>query len=82
MSNSEEQARGRQKRSVRINGKSTTISLEPEFWTVLDRAAASEGGSVAAMAARIDQNAPINLAAALRLHALRYALRHGGGNVA
>ena len=82
MSSSEEQVRGRQKRSVRINGKSTTISLEPEFWAVLEKAAASDGVSVVELATRVDKVSPLNLAAGLRLHALRHALSTGGKDVA
>jgi predicted DNA-binding ribbon-helix-helix protein len=52
------------------------VALEPEFWDALSALAAREGGSLAALVARIDAQrtqgaAPSRpLASALRVHAL------------
>ena len=64
------------KRSFRLAGHATSVALEAAFWTVLEEAAAKEGGSLAGLvakvdAARADQGLP--LASALRLVALRKA---------
>jgi predicted DNA-binding ribbon-helix-helix protein len=59
------------KRSVTIAGHETSISLEPVFWSALERSAAAEGIPVNALIARIDvermsgEPAP-NLTSALR----------------
>lgn len=42
------------KRSVTIAGHETSISLEPMFWSALERAAQDEGLPVNALIARID----------------------------
>ncbi|KQN19458.1 arylsulfate sulfotransferase [Sphingomonas sp. Leaf33] len=59
------------KRSVTIAGHQTSISLEPVFWTALDRAAVEAGLPLNALIAQIDvlriaAEAPPNLASALR----------------
>ena len=60
------------KRSVEIAGHKTSISLEPLFWDLLKRAAASENLPINALIARIDAeriaapNMP-GLAGAIRL---------------
>jgi predicted DNA-binding ribbon-helix-helix protein len=64
------------KRSFRLAGHATSVALEAEFWTVLEEAAAKEGGSLAGLVAKVDaaraaQTLP--LASALRLAALRMA---------
>jgi len=64
-----------EKRSLSLAGHRTSVALEPEFWAVLERAAAP--GSLAALvavqdAARAETGEP--LASQLRLFALRYAL--------
>ncbi len=43
-----------QKRSVNLHGHATSLALEPEFWAVLDAAAAADGVSLAGLIARID----------------------------
>ncbi len=59
------------KRSFTLSGHRTSVALEPEFWAVIDRAAAREGLSLAALVARIDAARGARpLASALRLHAL------------
>lgn len=59
------------KRSVTIAGHETSISLEPAFWSALERAARDESLPVNALVARIDSerldsNAVPNLTSALR----------------
>lgn len=59
------------KRSVTIAGHETSISLEPVFWSALERAAGREGVPVNALIARIDVermagDPPPNLTSALR----------------
>lgn len=58
-----------------IAGHRTSIALEPEFWDVLDSAAATRGVSVAALAEEIDAARPEGrlLASACRVYALRVA---------
>jgi predicted DNA-binding ribbon-helix-helix protein len=60
------------KRSVTIAGHSTSISLEPLFWTALDEEAAAAALPLNALVARIDAERvadpdPPNLASAIRL---------------
>ena len=43
-----------QKRSVRIAGHSTSISLEAEFWSELKRLALAQGCSLNALVAEVD----------------------------
>ncbi len=59
------------KRSVTIAGHSTSVSLEPIFWTALEQAAAARSLPLSALVAQIDalritQDDPPNLASALR----------------
>ncbi len=59
------------KRSVSIAGHRTSISLEPEFWNALTRAAKSRNQSVAALVAEIDQTRDDrNLSSAIRVWVL------------
>jgi predicted DNA-binding ribbon-helix-helix protein len=59
------------KRSLTIAGHRTSVSLEASFWEALKRIAASEGCSLAALAARIDrERGPANLSSALRVFVL------------
>ena len=60
------------KRSITIAGHETSVSLEPSFWSALERAAAAAGLPLSALVAhidaeRIDQPTPPNLASAIRL---------------
>jgi predicted DNA-binding ribbon-helix-helix protein len=60
------------KRSMMIAGHATSISLEPIFWEALREAAEQEGLPLNALVARIDaerveQEAPPNLASAIRV---------------
>ena len=59
------------KRSVKIEGHATSVSLEEEFWAVLHNLAREEDLSVAALIAQIDEARGIgNLSSALRLYVL------------
>lgn len=62
---------GLKKRSVRIAGHSTSLSLEPEFWAELKRLAKKESLSLNRLVARIDKQRAGNLSSALRLYVLR-----------
>lgn len=60
------------KRSVKVAGHGTSISLEPVFWDMLRRAAAEEGLPLSALVARIDEEriaapTPCGLAGAIRI---------------
>lgn len=60
------------KHSVEIAGHKTSISLEPLFWDLLNRAAAEQGLPLNALVARIDAErigaqTPPGLASAIRL---------------
>ncbi|MBU0859157.1 MAG: ribbon-helix-helix domain-containing protein [Alphaproteobacteria bacterium] len=61
------------KRSVKIAGHSTSVSLEDEFWTALQALAVAEDSSLKALITRIDDNRKgENLSSALRLYVLRH----------
>lgn len=62
---------GPRKRSITIAGHATSISLEPIFWRLLERAAAARALPLSALVAQIDALRigaadPPNLASALR----------------
>lgn len=70
------------KRSLTIAGHRTSISLEPEFWDALAEVAATEGATVAALVARIDEARPDagdddagGLSGAVRVYVLKYFQR-------
>jgi predicted DNA-binding ribbon-helix-helix protein len=71
-----------EKRSLSLNGHRTSVALEPEFWAVLEQAAAP--GSLAALVATQDETRAEGepLASRLRLHALAYARARSGSAVA
>lgn len=59
------------KRSVTISGHRTSISLETEFWTELQRIAKTRGLSINALIAELDASrGQHNLSSALRLTVL------------
>jgi predicted DNA-binding ribbon-helix-helix protein len=63
------------KRSVVIAGHRTSISLENIFWRELQKAARSEGLSLAAKVAQIDASrGALNLSSAIRVRMLEAAL--------
>jgi predicted DNA-binding ribbon-helix-helix protein len=60
-----------QKKSFSLSGHRTSVALEAEFWTVLDREAATAKQSLAGLVADIDKTRGTRpLASALRLAAL------------
>jgi len=68
------------KRSVTIAGHETSISLEPMFWSALERAATDAGKPVNSVIAEIDsarlESRPIpNLTSAIRQWLFAQALR-------
>lgn len=58
------------KRSVRIAGHPTSISLEAEFWRALGEIAAARRLSINALVAAIDAGRSGNLSSAIRLFVL------------
>ena len=65
---------GLRKRSVNLAGHATSLALEPEFWAVLDAAAAKDAISLAALIGRIDEGRGERpLASACRVFALSWA---------
>ena len=64
------------KRSILLSGHATSLALEPEFWDVLDELARTDGLSLAALIARIDEGRGERpLASACRVAALAFASR-------
>jgi predicted DNA-binding ribbon-helix-helix protein len=58
------------KRSVRIAGHATSVSLEPAFWDALGEIAARRQLSLNALLSRIDAERGGNLSSAIRLFVL------------
>jgi predicted DNA-binding ribbon-helix-helix protein len=58
------------KRSIRVAGHATSISLEPAFWDALREIAARRRLSVNALVATIDAGRGGNLSSAIRLFVL------------
>lgn len=64
------------KRSLTIAGHRTSLSLEPEFWEALQKAAQKRKLTAAALVAEIDQlRGARNLSSAVRVWLLREAER-------
>ena len=62
------------KRSLTIEGHRTSLSLEPEFWDALQKAAARRKLTAATLVAEIDQaRGERNLSSAVRVWLLREA---------
>lgn len=59
------------KRSIKIAGHPTSVSLEQEFWDVLKAIARSQNRSVADLVASVDQTRGGGLSSALRVYALK-----------
>ncbi|MGL6182391.1 MAG: ribbon-helix-helix domain-containing protein [Aestuariivirga sp.] len=56
------------KHSLTIAGHRTSLSLEPEFWTALQKAAARRNLTIAGLVSEIDQSrADRNLSSAIRV---------------
>ena len=63
-----------QKRSVLLAGHATSVALEPEFWSVLDRIAEERGLTKAGLMKAIDaERGRRPLASACRLLALEWS---------
>ncbi len=60
------------KRSVRIAGHNTSITLEDEFWTAIKDIAHDRKLSVNQLILEIDEKREGNLSSALRLYVLQY----------
>jgi len=59
------------KRSIKLNGHATSVSLEDEYWAELKRIAGERGGSVTELVERVDAGRKgDNLSSALRLAVL------------
>jgi predicted DNA-binding ribbon-helix-helix protein len=67
------------KRSFSLAGHRTSVALEAEFWAVLADVARSRGVALSGLVAALDaeRGAATPLASALRVLALREALRQG-----
>lgn len=64
------------KRSLTISGHRTSLSLEPEFWTILKAAAQAEHKSLATLVGEIDRTrGDRNLSSALRVWVLKRVTR-------
>ena len=64
------------KRSFKIAGHATSISLEPPFWVALREVAASEDLALAALVARIDaERGDTGLSGAVRAYVLAHFRR-------
>lgn len=60
------------KRSVYINSRKTSISLEDRFWECLREISDEQGMSISAFITRLDSDKPQNLSSAIRLAVLDY----------
>ena len=58
------------KRSVKIAGHRTSLSLEEAFWRALKRIAARDGVSINSLIERIDRERAGNLSSAVRIYVL------------
>lgn len=66
---------------MNLAGHATSLALEPEFWAVLDRAAADEALSLAGLIQRIDlERGERPLASACRVFALALSSRATRGD--
>lgn len=71
---------GLKKRSVNLAGHATSLALEPEFWAVLDTAAAARCLSLSGLIAGLDAGRGARpLASACRVFALEQAAVSGAG---
>jgi predicted DNA-binding ribbon-helix-helix protein len=61
------------KRSITVSGHRTSLTLEDEFWTELQRLASERGISLNILVTEIDaaRNLSVNLSSALRLYVLK-----------
>jgi predicted DNA-binding ribbon-helix-helix protein len=68
------------KRSVKIAGHATSVTLEPEFWDCLRELAEARGLSVNQMVAEIDRARGGNLSSAIRVFVLSEMKRQAAGS--
>jgi predicted DNA-binding ribbon-helix-helix protein len=64
------------KRSVKVSGHLTSVSLEEEFWQELKRLAKAEKLSLNGLIDKIDKQRSGNLSSALRVYVLRQLRRN------
>lgn len=62
------------KRSFTLAGHRTSVALEAEFWEVLEKMAATQGRSLAALVSEVDADRSSDrpLASSLRVHAMKW----------
>ncbi|MBL8629393.1 MAG: ribbon-helix-helix domain-containing protein [Rhodospirillaceae bacterium] len=60
------------KRSVKLSGHRTSISVEDEFWEELKKIAETDKVTIAELLTRIDADRPGNLSSAARLYVLKH----------
>lgn len=66
------------KRSLKIAGHSTSISLEEPFWRLLRHVAEKKGLGIAALVEAIDRERQgANLSSAVRVHLLEWMMGEG-----
>lgn len=65
-------------RNVRINGRRTSMRLEPEFWSALAAVAKLEGSSVAQVCTSAAQHCPGTATSAVRVYVLRKMMQSAG----
>lgn len=61
------------KRSVRIAGHATSVSIEKPFWDAFKALAEQQGKSINDLVSEIDEARSINLSSAIRLYVLEMA---------
>lgn len=67
------------KRSLRIAGHATSISLEDPFWDLLQHVAATKGLRVTQLIEQIDgDRSRTNLSSAIRVYLLEWLMMEGG----
>ena len=69
-----------QKRSIRIAGHATSVSLEQAFWDRLRLISAARGVSINGLIAEIDRHRTGNLSSAIRLFVLEESDRSNSGD--
>lgn len=66
------------KRSVILNGRRTSVSLEDKFWESLRAISKAEGSTIAEFITRInDERDKVNLSSAIRTTVLEYVQQKG-----
>jgi predicted DNA-binding ribbon-helix-helix protein len=62
---------GLRKHSLEIAGHHTSVTLEDEFWQALKALAKTQGRSINALVAEIDETREGNLSSAIRVYVLK-----------